>query len=189
MLRGGISFLIMLLGACGSSPGTDSSKDHDAQVVKSTQWQSSTLCEPDETVVASEQLERGKTVSFCVENQGRKLGENAAVYRFGNQNAVELELNDVEAVRRGFSGGAEVQFIARNGAVRYVLFSNTIAGEWDSEGHRKHEFNCGLFAVRGREVVFSQKCASIEGMTGTPLGSVDPIELLPRGEFVEHFVL
>jgi hypothetical protein len=133
------------------------------------------LCHIGEAVLASCAVGK-KLVSVCGV-------DGKSTYRFGTLERLDIELTNLRTASRGFAGGGETQIQARNGAFTYLLFDSTVAGAWDGEGHRAHDFSSGLSVMKDGRIVSHETCT---GHEGTAINSSALDHFMPQGSIIEH---
>ena len=115
-----------------------------------------------------------KVVSICGQPQG------GAVYRFGRQGHVELEIADLHRTQESFSGGGETQVYADTPSHRYIVYDEIVRTGFGPDGHNDPQAESGLLVQRGGKIVSSRTCSEPTAF------SLLIEKLLPMGEYVPH---
>lgn len=134
------------------------------------------LCAPDETLIASCAVGL-RLVSVCAAGK-------VARYRFGRPGRVEIDADRLSYAYRSFAGGGEEQVSFVNGGFRYILYDRVLAGKWDREGHRRREFQSGIWIERGGRRVADRACNGDQALFSGQARAL--LKDMPRSQYVEH---
>jgi hypothetical protein len=138
-----------------------------------TPQMSASLCRVPETALFTCKVST-RVVSICGQPQG------GAVYRFGRQGHVELEVTGLHYVEHGFSDGGETQVYADTPTHRYIVYDQIVRTAFGPDGHHDPQAQSGLLVQSGGQIVSSRTCT--EPMTFSPLAE----KLIPGGDYVPH---
>lgn len=125
---------------------------------------SDTLCDRDETAVFSCEI-GNKSLSVCLQ------GKNSLAYRYGQEDAIELELSSAVFSSAMCSGGAISRLRFRNGDYDYIVYDRLCRGGVDEaglhvlkNGHLLADKSCSTFS----EQIFGINSALIDGVDEEP---------------------
>ena len=139
---------------------------------------SESLCRVSETALFSCRIGT-KVVSICAQHQSEQA-QGGAVYRFGRQGHVELEVAGLHRATDWFPGGGETQVYADTPTHRYIVYEAIVRTGFGPDGHNDPQAASGLVAQRGGTTVSNRTCT--EALTFSPLAET----LLPTGDYVPH---
>jgi hypothetical protein len=148
------------------------------------------LCQAPEAVLFTCRMET-KTVSIC--GQQHKPGQDragtdqaAAVYRYGRQGRVELEITDLHRAFEGWAGGGETQVYADTPTHRYIVYDRLVRTGVDKEGHSLSQMTQGLLVRNGGRTILSRHCTYPTGAEPPAFDQRRIEALLPQGEYLPH---
>ncbi|QFI38316.1 hypothetical protein FR932_10885 [Moritella marina ATCC 15381] len=99
-----------------------------------------------------------KSISVCSAN------ERTVIYRFGQLNKIELELESaVHFSRISYSGGGRGQLTFANGKYKYIVYSSGVSGEWLDDGSREYIETAGVYVVKNDDLLADVECKDFSG--------------------------
>ena len=143
------------------------------------------LCQAPEAVLFTCRVE-AKTVSICGRQQKQGQDKAGAVFRYGHQGHVELELTDLHRAFEGWPGGGETQVYADTPTHRYIVYDRMVRTGVDKEGHSLSQMTQGLLVRSGERTVLSKHCTYPEGADLPAFDQRRTEALLPQGDYVPH---